>query len=743
WRVTVTTGDDSNAATSAQVTITIYGQKGNSGPINLGNSGGNYFESGSVDDFEIFAPGIGEIYKIRIGHDSTGSYPAWYCQEVRLTDIDTGEELVFPCRKWMDNEQGDLETCREIPVSRKGEPRLQVVVYEATVTTGDLWNSGTDANVYMTIYGDRGDTGVRQLIPQKQNSFKQGQSDTFQIEAVQLGRLKRIIIGHDGTGPGNGWNLERILVKDPIKDEVFNFYCSRWLDEGEDDGKIVREIQAQEEYMGDILEKRNWESLKWKFENKNQVKIISELTGQLRKIAPKGLHTMVIRGFFFYENNKGKGGAFCEFRIHVQHDLTVLLESVKYPLQFVTFLDNGRPADSRGVVDSDSSRIFHIYCKGMFRNRGVIMFRTSRTQTLAQDPEEGIYGTGKVNRTAHFKIHKISENGVRMFESVINPGRYIRVKSGTVDCQGGRDEASHFIVKKYPEKGYITLESCIQRGLYVGLTNDGFVKPTVDTGGKNVCLYPEVIELGIDKCLSISQCKQYKNDLILKNIFLLKFSDYSLDHTPLSIRMRLVAFLGNRGCDSEFCTWKITVSTAESLENGNVSLVAYGDKGNTGPISLAAPTQNGPIFQSGSVDEFTANFLKAGKLFKVRLEVEEKDKKSDPMWKVREVKMEDLKTKDIIRLNFNRWLSPIHDDGSLARELPIEHKGEKPLSVIKYMVIVQTGKDRGAATAANVYINLFGENGDCGKRFLIQSDNKRKFVAGQVRFIVGNDYIYC
>lgn len=36
-------------------------------------------------------------------------------------------------------------------------------------------------------------------------------------------------------------------------------YClySRWLDEGEDDGKIVRELKVQDEYMDDILEKRN------------------------------------------------------------------------------------------------------------------------------------------------------------------------------------------------------------------------------------------------------------------------------------------------------------------------------------------------------------------------------------------------------------------------------------------------------------------------------------------------------
>lgn len=34
-------------------------------------------------------------------------------------------------------------------------------------------------------------------------------------------------------------------------------FTYRWLDEGQDDGKIVRELKVQEEYMDDILEKRN------------------------------------------------------------------------------------------------------------------------------------------------------------------------------------------------------------------------------------------------------------------------------------------------------------------------------------------------------------------------------------------------------------------------------------------------------------------------------------------------------
>ena len=48
-----------------------------------------------------------------------------------------------------------------------------VIKYEVSVVTGNLWNAGTDANVYLTVYGDRGDTGVRQLYsPSKDQILK-------------------------------------------------------------------------------------------------------------------------------------------------------------------------------------------------------------------------------------------------------------------------------------------------------------------------------------------------------------------------------------------------------------------------------------------------------------------------------------------------------------------------------------------------------------------------------------------
>lgn len=53
-------------------------------------------------------------------------------------------------------------------------------------------------------------------------------------------------------------------------------------------------------------------------------------------------------------------------------------------------------------------------------------------------------------------------------------------------------------------------------------------------------------------------------------------------------------------------------------------------------------------------------------------------------------------------------------------------------TVNTYEVCVFTGDMLGAGTDANVFINIYGENGDTGERYLKSSDNLNKFERGQV-----------
>ena len=76
--------------------------------------------------------------------------------------------------------------------------------YYVAVYTANIREAATTANVFINIVGDRGDCGKRQLAESKlhSNKWMQGQTDVFIIEAVHLGKLRKIALEHDGTDKG-------------------------------------------------------------------------------------------------------------------------------------------------------------------------------------------------------------------------------------------------------------------------------------------------------------------------------------------------------------------------------------------------------------------------------------------------------------------------------------------------------------------------------------------------------------
>lgn len=60
-----------------------------------------------------------------------------------------------------------------------------------SVKTGDVRGAGTDANVFVQIFGAEGDTGKLQLrsAENTKNKFERGRTDQFVLEAVDIGKV--------------------------------------------------------------------------------------------------------------------------------------------------------------------------------------------------------------------------------------------------------------------------------------------------------------------------------------------------------------------------------------------------------------------------------------------------------------------------------------------------------------------------------------------------------------------------
>ena len=113
--------------------------------------------------------------------------------------------------------------------------------YHVSVKTGDKFGAGTDANVFLEMFGEKGESGRLPLesAEKRGNKFERDQTDMFRLEAPDIGRMQRILIGHDGSGAGSAWYLEEVRISVPTRGENYLFLARRWLD----DDKGGREVE--------------------------------------------------------------------------------------------------------------------------------------------------------------------------------------------------------------------------------------------------------------------------------------------------------------------------------------------------------------------------------------------------------------------------------------------------------------------------------------------------------------------
>ena len=67
------------------------------------------------------------------------------------------------------------------------------------------------------LVGKDHDSGKRRLIKPKTSNktpFQAEQTDAFELQACHLGKMSKVIVGHDGKEDGQGWYLDKIVVKE-------------------------------------------------------------------------------------------------------------------------------------------------------------------------------------------------------------------------------------------------------------------------------------------------------------------------------------------------------------------------------------------------------------------------------------------------------------------------------------------------------------------------------------------------
>ena len=80
---------------------------------------------------------------------------------------------------------------------------LEATTYKITVKTSDVSGAGTDADVFVVLFGEYGDSDEVHLKDSDTNRkpFKHGQTDVFTASNVlDLGRLLKLRVWHNNKG---------------------------------------------------------------------------------------------------------------------------------------------------------------------------------------------------------------------------------------------------------------------------------------------------------------------------------------------------------------------------------------------------------------------------------------------------------------------------------------------------------------------------------------------------------------
>lgn len=256
YLVSIKTGDVEYAGTDASVFIEFYG-KNNELLLKaheLDTDNYDDFEQGSLNGYNIVTERrIDDIAKIRLFHDNAGKRPGWFVEYVSIYCPETRKKWDFYVHRWLSVSDDDKRIDRIIERTDH--------IYEVTVYTGNRESGGTDANVYITLYGETGQTPETTLDDASRDDFEVNNVDKFTIRSsTNLGKIKSVRIRHDNYGKNPGWFLQAIKVTHLNDSTWYYFNAYRWLSVS-DAPRDLDVVLSVSSYSGDRTQYRNKSAL--------------------------------------------------------------------------------------------------------------------------------------------------------------------------------------------------------------------------------------------------------------------------------------------------------------------------------------------------------------------------------------------------------------------------------------------------------------------------------------------------
>ncbi|XP_053910565.1 lipoxygenase homology domain-containing protein 1 [Cuculus canorus] len=756
YTVKVKTGDKKNAGTDANVFITLYGSKDDTGIVSLKASkiNKNKFERGKVDEFTVESVDLGDLKKIKIGHDNKGNSNGWFLEWVEIDAPSLGQCLKFPCGRWLDKSEDDGAIERIIfPAELQTKEYIPFVPYEITVYTSDIFGAGTDADVFVVLYGSDGIcTQQKSLCLNKREQrmyFERNSVNQFIVELEDVGDvIEKIRIGHNGGGLNSGWHLDRVAVRRLLPNgkgsETVTFPCERWLAKSEDDGEIIRELVPSDIFTEKLLKDGTLKQIEEEVEDPLEVHTykISVFTGDIYGAGTDANVFLNIYGDLgdtgerklsksetnFNKFERGQEDTFTIqavdlgilYKIKIRHDNSMF--SPDWFLEKVEILDETTEESfvflcerwlSKKKEDKKIDRTLYEQSYDGERNSLDDLSLSISSQDSNADMKE----------TKKSSLVKAAEEG-----SLIP--YHITVTTGT-EYDSSTDSRVYIIImgpqKVQTERLWLDLpeekdefaDGSVEKFSVWGLDVGEIKKVEVGHDGAT----PESCWL-MEELTIIVPTKGFMYNFVCK-CWLARDKGDGLTSRILNI---LDADCVNVGLK---VLYEVTVVTGDIESGGtdtNIFMTVFGSNGTTEEMQLE---KNGDRFERGQEDSFIMEIADIAPLRKMRIRTDGKGTR--PHWFMERITLRNLANQEVATFTYGGWLSKLKNEkGSLVCEMPAVINDEQMMEDTTYTLQVKTSDVGGAGTDANVSLILFGENGDSGTLALKESNKSNKFERNQM-----------
>lgn len=78
--------------------------------------------------------------------------------------------------------------------------------------TSDVRGAGTDAAVFVNLYGASGGSSGPQELLAGPEAFERARLDSFRLQLRHVGELRKLAVGHDSSGSSSAWHLAKVVV---------------------------------------------------------------------------------------------------------------------------------------------------------------------------------------------------------------------------------------------------------------------------------------------------------------------------------------------------------------------------------------------------------------------------------------------------------------------------------------------------------------------------------------------------